>query len=232
MTDWEKQVEEQRLKKEERLKEQKASVLKLWGELKIKEVHFVFSCGGDSMGDTSIEVYNTNDDLLDCEIVTDIENYFDDVVYDNVNFYVNSDGHYMGEDGKVIITLDEDDEDEFMYYKESEEEWCEHTPFTEKINLTDEEVEFIEKYVSNINANMSEDDININYKVDFIQTDELVALEEKLLEKVKNFFYNYNPNLDSMSDWHTMEIQDETLNKETKTIDIEMSFEHYVYKSV
>jgi len=231
MTDWEKQVEEQRLKKEERLKEQKASVLKLWGELKIKEVHFVFSCGGDSMGDTSIEVYNSNDELLDCEIVTDIENYFDDVVYDNVNFYVNSDGHYMGEDGKVIITLDEDDEDEFMYYKESEEEWCEHTPFTEKINLTDEEVEFIEKYVSDINGNMSEGDININYKVDFIQTDELVALEEKLLEKVKNFFYDYEPDLDNMSDWHTMEIQDETLNKETKTIDIEMSFEHYVYKS-
>jgi len=231
MTDWEKQVEEQRLKREERLKEQKASVLKLWGELKIKEVHFVFSCGGDSMNDTSIEVYNSNDELLDCEIVTDIENYFDDVVYDNVNFYVNSDGHYMGEDGKVIITLDEDDEDEFMYYKESEEEWCEHTPFTEKINLTDEEVEFIEKYVSDINGNMSEGDININYKVDFIQTDELVALEEKLLEKVKNFFYDYEPDLDNMSDWHTMEIQDETLNKETKTIDIEMSFEHYVYKS-
>jgi hypothetical protein len=230
MTDWQKQAEQQKITREKRLKELKASVLKLWGELDVKEVHFVFSCGGDNMGDTHIEVYNSNDDLLESENVRDIENYFDDVIYDNVHFYENSDGHYMGEDGKVVIMLDEDDNTEFTYDKESQEEWCEHTPFTEVINLTDEEVEFIEKYVSDINTNMSEDDININYKVDFIQTDELVVVEEKLLEKIKNFFYNYEPELENMSDWHTMEINAETLNKKTKTIDIEMSFEHYVYR--
>jgi hypothetical protein len=230
MTDWQKQAEQQQIAREKRLKELKASVLKLWGELDVKEVHFVFSCGGDSMGDTHIDVYNSNDDLLESENVRDIENYFDDVIYDNVHFYENSDGHYMGEDGKVVIMLDEDDNTEFTYDKESQEEWCEHTPFTEVINLTDEEVEFIDKYVSDINGNMSENDIFINYKIDFLQTDELIALEEKLLEKIKNFFYNYEPELENMSDWHTMEINAETLNKKTKTIDIEMSFEHYVYR--
>jgi hypothetical protein len=230
MTDWEKQVEEQRLKREERLKEQKASVLKLWGELKIKEVHFVFSCGGDSMNDTSIEVYDTNDDLLDCEIVTDIENYFDDVVYDNVNFYVNSDGHYMGEDGKVTITLDEDDEDEFVYYKDSQEEWCENEVFTEKFELTDEEVEFIDKYVDDINGSMDENELNVNYKVDFVQTDELIAIEVKLLEKINNYFDNYEHNLENATDWCRIEVQGDTLDKDKKTIELEMSFEHYVYK--
>ena len=227
MTDWEKQVEEQRLKREERLKEQKASVLKLWGELKIKEVHFVFSCGGDSMNDTSIEVYNSNDELLDCEIVTDIENYFDDVVYDNVNFYVNSDGHYMGEDGKVIITLDED---EFSYDKESQEEWCENEVFTEKFELTDEEVEFIDKYVDDINGNMSEGDYNVNYKVDFVQTDELIELEQELVKKIENYFNNYDHKLEEVTGWNTIEVQGDTLDKENKTIDLEMSFQHYVYK--
>jgi hypothetical protein len=230
MTDWEKQVEEQRLKREERLKEQKASVLKLWGELKIKEVHFVFSCGGDSMNDTSIEVYDTNDDLLDCEIVTDIENYFDDVVYDNVNFYVNSDGHYMGEDGKVTITLDEDDEDEFVYYKDSQEEWCENEVFTEKFELTDEEVEFIDKYVDDINGSMDENELNVNYKVDFVQTDELIAIEEKLLEKINDYFDDYEHNLENATDWSRIEVQGDTLDKDKKTIELEMSFEHYVYK--
>lgn len=205
----------------------KEQAIQLWKDNDVSQVRFEFNCGGDSMNETQVYIYNSADKKIECSELSD---YFDDQVYNNVDFYVNSDGVYMGESGNVYITLDEEELD-FEYVKESEEEWCEHTPFTEKINLTDEEVEFIEKYVSDINANMSEDDININYKVDFIQTDELVALEEKLLEKVKNFFYNYEPDLENMSDWHTMEIQGETLNKETKTIDIEMSFEHYVYKS-
>ena len=208
----------------------KEQAIQLWKDNDVSKVTFEFNCGGDSMNETQVYIYNSADEEIECSELSD---YFDDEVYHNVNFYVDSDGVYMGESGNVYITFgkEEEEEEDFIYNKESEEEWCEHTPFTEKINLTDEEVEFIEKYVSNINANMSEDDININYKVDFIQTDELVALEEKLLEKVKNFFYDYDADLDNMSDWHTMEIQAETLNKETKTIDIEMSFEHYVYKS-
>jgi len=209
----------------------KEQAIQLWKDNDVSKVTFEFNCGGDSMNETQVYIHNSADEQIECSELSD---YFDDEVYHNVNFYVDSDGVYMGESGNVYITFgkeEEEEEEDFIYNKESEEEWCEHTPFTEKINLTDEEVEFIEKYVSDINGNMSEDDININYKVDFIQTDELVALEEKLLEKVKNFFYNYEPNLENMNDWHTMEIQDETLNKETKTIDIEMSFEHYVYKS-
>lgn len=201
--------------------------IQLWKDNDVSKVTFEFSCGGDSMGETEVYIYNSADEEIECSELSD---YFGDQVYNNVNFYENSDGVYMGESGNVYITLDEEEED-FEYVKESEEEWCEHTPFTEKINLTDEEVDFIEKYVSDINGNMSEDEININYKVDFIQTDELVALEEKLLEKVENFFYNYEPDLENMTDWHTMEIKAEKLNKETKTIDIDMNFEHYEYRS-
>lgn len=206
----------------------KEQAIQLWKDNDVSKVTFEFSCGGDSMNETQVYIYNSADEEIEC---SELSNYFDDQVYNNVNFYENSDGVYMGESGNVYITLEEEEEEDFIYNKESEEEYCEHTPFTEKINLTDEEVEFIEKYVSDINGNMSEDEININYKVDFIQTDELVALEEKLLEKVKNFFYNYEPDLENMSDWHTMEIKAETLNKENKTIDIEMDFEHYEYRS-
>ena len=230
MTDWQKQAEQQQIAREKRLKELKASVLKLWGELDVKEVHFVFSCGGDSMGDTHIDVYNSNDDLLESENVRDIENYFDDVIYDNVHFYENSDGHYMGEDGKVVIMLDEDDNTEFTYDKESQEEWCEHTPFTEVINLTDEEVEFIDKYCADFNGNESEDTNNVNYKTDFIQTDELVAIEENLIKKISDFFNNYEHNLEDVSDWNSYEIDCKTLDKDNKTVEIEMNFQHYVYK--
>lgn len=202
------------------------AIIKLWKENNVEYANFEFSCGGDSMNDTTLIIYDTNGDVVNND---ELENYFDNEVYHNVNFYEASDGHYMGESGNVHICLN-DDESGFEYSKESESEWCEHTPFTEKINLTDEEVEFIDKYVSDINGNMSEGSYNINYGVDFVKTDELVEVEENLMDKIQDYFENYEPELDNLSDWHTMEIDVTTLDKEEKTIVIEMSFEHYEYR--
>jgi hypothetical protein len=226
MTDWLKQQEERRKKRELMLSEGKKIALQKWKELDVDRVHFVFSCGGDSMNDTSIEIYDKEDNIIEVE---EISNYFDEAVYNNVDFYEASDGHYMGEDGKVIITLT-DDEDGFDYCKDSQEEWCENELFTEKFELTDEEVEFIDKYVDDINGNMSEGDYNVNYKVDFVQTDELIELEQELVKKIENYFNNYDHKLEEVTGWNTIEVQGDTLDKENKTIDLEMSFQHYVYK--
>lgn len=206
--------------------DQHERIIKLWKENDIEYINFEFQCGGDSMNDTTLTIYNTKGKEVEN---SELETYFDDEVYREVNFYEASDGHYMGESGNVHIALNED-ESGFEYSKESESEWCEHEDFTEEINLTDEEVEFIDKYVSDINGDIQEDTYNINYKVDFVQTDELVEVEEKLLKKVQDFFENYEPNLDNMSDWHTCQVFDHTLDKTKNTITIEMSFEHYVYR--
>lgn len=226
MTDWQKQAEEQRKKRELMLSEGKKIALQKWKELDVDRVHFVFSCGGDSMYDTSIEIYDKEDNIIE---VPEISDYFDEAVYNNVDFYEASDGHYMGEDGKVIITLT-DDEDGFDYCKDSQEEWCENELFTEKFVLTDEEVDFIDKYVADINGNMSDGDYNVNYKVDFVQTDELIELEQELVKKIENYFDNYDHKLEEVTGWNTIEVQGDTLDKENKTIDLEMSFQHYVYK--
>jgi hypothetical protein len=226
MTDWQKRAEEQRKKRELMLSEGKKIALQKWKELDVDRVHFVFSCGGDSMHDTSIEIYDKEDNIIE---VPEISDYFDEAVYNNVDFYEASDGHYMGEDGKVIITLT-DDEDGFDYCKDSQEEWCENELFTEKFVLTDEEVDFIDKYVADINGNMSDGDYNVNYKVDFVQTDELIELEQELVKKIENYFDNYDHKLEEVTGWNTIEVQGDTLDKENKTIDLEMSFQHYVYK--
>lgn len=201
-------------------------IIKLWKENDVEHIDFEFSCGGDSMNDTTLIIYDTNGDVVNND---ELENYFDNEVYHNVNFYEASDGHYMGESGNVHIILN-DEETDFEYSKDSQSEWCEHTPFTEQINLTDEEVDFIDKYVSDINGNSSEGDYNVNYKVDFIMNDELVEVEEKLMDKIKDYFENYEPNLSDMSDWHTMEIDVTTLDTKNKTIEIQMNFEHYEYR--
>lgn len=228
MTDWQKQMEERKQARLKMLKEGKLIAIKQWKEHNIDHVDFEFNCGGDSMGETTIVIYDKENNIVEN---SDIESYIEEAVYEEVTFYECSDGHYIGESGTVTITLDEDDEEEFSYSKSSEEEYCEHEPFTEKIDLTDEEVDFIDKYVSDINGNMGEGDYNINYKADFVQTDELVAVEEALMKKVQDYFEGYEPDLSDMTDWHTMEVNDTTLDKENKTIDIEMSFEHYVYRS-
>jgi len=207
------------------LMERTERIINLWKENDVEYIDFEFNCGGDSMNDTTLNIYDTKGDLVKND---ELENYFDNEVYHNVNFYEASDGHYIGESGNVHISLN-DEETDFEYSKESESEWCEHTHFTETINLTDEEVDFIDKYVSDINGNMSEGDYNINYKVDFIKSDELVEVEEKLMNKIEDYFENYEPDLDNLSEWHTMEIDIDSLDKEDKTIKVEMSFEHYAY---
>ena len=229
ITDWQKEREKQRLERERMLKEGKVIAIQKWKEHNVSYVNFIFSCGGDSMGDTSFEIYDKEDNLIE---VSEIENYLEESVYENVEFYENSDGVYMGEDGTVTITLeDEDDEEEyFSYSKDSREEWNETESFSEVINLTDEEVEFIDHYCKDFNGNMSEDTNNVNYKTDFIQTDELVAIEENLITKISNFFNEYEHNLDDVSDWNDYEIDCETLDKDKKTVEIIMNFQHYVYK--
>lgn len=227
--DWQKEREKQRLERERMLKEGKVIAIQKWKEHNVSYVNFIFSCGGDSMGDTSFEIYDKEDNLIE---VSEIQNYLEESVYNNVEFYENSDDVYMGEDGTVTITLeDEDDEEEyFSYSKVSREEWNETESFTEKINLTDEEVEFIDQYCKDFNGNMSEGDNNVNYKTDFIQTDELVAIEENLITKISNYFDNYEHNLDDVSDWNDYEIDCDTLDKDNKTVEIVMNFQHYVYK--
>lgn len=226
MTDWQKQQEERRKARELMLREGKVIALQKWKEHNVTQVNFIFSCGGDSMNDTSIEIYDKEENIIEVE---EIANYFDEAVYNNVQFYEASDGHYMGEDGTVIITITED-EDDFDYCKDSQEEWCENELFTEKFDLTDEEVDFIDKYVRDINGNMAEGDYNVNYKADFVQTDELIELEEKLVEKIENYFDNYDHKLEEVTDWNTIQVEGDTLDKENKTIDLEMSFQHYVYR--
>ncbi len=226
MTDWQKQAEERRKARELMLSEGKKIALRKWKEHDVDRVHFVFSCGGDSMNDTSVEVYDKEDNIIE---VPEISNYFEEAVYNNVQFYEASDGHYMGEDGTVTITIT-DDEDDFDYCKDSQEEWCENELFTEKFELTDEEVEFIDTYVRDINGSIEDSDYNVNYKVDFVQTDELVEFEEKLVEKFVKYVDSYEHNLENATDWGTVDIQGDTLDKENKTIDLVMSFQHYVYR--
>jgi hypothetical protein len=162
-----------------------------WKELGINRAEFGFDCGGDSMNETTINFYDKKDIII---INDDLETYFDNEVYKNVNFYEASDGHYQGERGVVHIELDNESEDEtehsFTYTKSAESEFNEQ--FTENvyIDLTDEQATFIAKNVSNINGGESEQ-ATFNFSRDFIMTDRDDEIMVELTELIDNTACEY-----------------------------------------
>jgi hypothetical protein len=192
------------------------NIIKIWKEKNIDHVNFNFSCGGDSMNDTSIEIFDKEGELVQD---SELETYFDDKTYNNVDFYVNSDGHYQGEFGVVTIEFDEDEND-FTYSKSSSSEWSESSVNEAEIELTDEEVKFVADYVLNING--GEDDIQTNYKKDFILTNEQEETLKGLEEKISEFAQDYTPielnDIEGeMNEWHTYTTNEE--GEELKLVD-------------
>ena len=157
-------------------------MIELWKKLDIQRCEMEFSCGGDSMNETDFTFYNSQDKQVDGE---ELEGYFENEVYNEVEFYEVSDGHYMGEFGQVVITLeDEDDEPYFQYDKNSQSEWEEREIEVMKYDLTDSEVKFLTEKVDSIVG--GEDGQAINYKTDCVLSDEEEEMSEKLLQDISD----------------------------------------------
>ena len=85
--------------------EETNEMIELWKKLDIQRCEMEFSCGGDSMNETDFKFFNSQNKQVDGE---ELEGYFENEVYNEVEFYEVSDGHYMGEFGQVEITLEEE----------------------------------------------------------------------------------------------------------------------------
>ena len=121
----------------------KNTAIKLWQKNNIGNAEFHFSCGGDSFNDYHFEIFDKDNNGIQVdEALTD---YLTEDIFNRVDFYEASDGHYMGEDGIVTIELDDDD---FSYSKEAESEFEEERTQSGSIKLTDKEVEVMQRLVS------------------------------------------------------------------------------------
>lgn len=174
-------------------------IVTLWKEHKVAKCICEFSCGGDSMSDTMFKFFNEAGDELPEELVSEIEDFFQDDMYKKVEFYVNSDGHYNGEFGDVIITRNEDeeaeDEEAFEYYKDATGEYNESFVDADvQFPLTAAQKKFINDNVSNING--GEHDIAVNFKRDFIMTTVQETMIDKMKQRIKSFMYDRQPACD------------------------------------
>jgi hypothetical protein len=180
-------------------------IIKLWKELGVEQVKFEFSCGGDSMNDTSITIEGKDGSEIDN---VELRDYFDDAVYKRVEFYEASDGHYQGEFGNVYITLSDDEED-FDYNKSSQSEWSERVDSEVPVELTDEQMKFIKSKVLNINGDC--DSLNVNYKNDCILSDKEEELVDDLENTLLDILRDYSPDTDEgeVGEWFTFTTNEE-----------------------
>lgn len=196
-------------------------IIELWKKLDIQRCEMEFSCGGDSMNETDFTFYDSQDKQVDAD---ELESYFEGEVYNQVEFYEVSDGHYMGEFGQVVITLeDEDDEPFFQYDKQAQSEWEEREIEVMKYDLTDSEVKFLTEKVDSIVG--GEDGQAINYKTDCVLSDEEEELSEKLLQDIADAAneYDFQDADGEPQDWFTFST--DTGDGEIEIIDNKLSVE-------
>jgi hypothetical protein len=202
--------------------EKELSPIQLWKENGIVRGEFEFQCGGDQMNDTDIKFFNDKGEEVKCE---ELESYIDGEIYNQVDFYVNSDGHYQGESGVVTIEFEEDaDEEEggrFTYDKQSESEWNESFDEVGYCELTPEEVEIVQKYIHSFVG--GGDGEAINYKGDCILNDTEEALLENLTQKICDFAteYQIKDAEGEENDWFTYTTDMEDANNNSHLEDYE-----------
>ena len=210
----------------EKQKTQVETIIALWKELEITNVNFNFNCGGDSMNDTDITIHTKNG-----EITNDvIHDYFDVVVYDKVEFYVNSDGHYQGEFGVVEITL-EDDDDDFSYSKSAESEWNEQQSENVSIKLTDIEQAFVSKNILNLNGD--ESNFSFVFKGDVFLSDEDELFLAELETKIESEIRDNEPNIEEgeLQDYYSFNTEENnlTINEEGE-IEVNVNYSVTIYR--
>lgn len=159
----------------------------LWKELGITSANMEFSCGGDNMNDYVFRFHTDNSENKEVES-SELNSFFDDEVFRRVEFYENSDGHYIGEFGNVQIVLEKDDE-YFSYYKSAQSEFLESFTDEVVVELTEKEVDFVRTKVLNLVG--SQDNGSINYKGDCILNDDEEQISDTLLVKVYDKVENH-----------------------------------------
>lgn len=159
---------------------------KIWDKYGIAKITTDFDMGGDSGELSEIEAFDINENPISLE--KDEISIIERDIYDNVQFYEVSDGHYCGENGTVTV---ECEDGEFVFNKEGTAEYSEAEQVIVSIKFDDQEIEYIKEYLSDFGRSRWDGQIFI-YKKDFIFTERHQEIEDSIQKKIDFFLYNYN----------------------------------------
>jgi hypothetical protein len=169
-------------------------IIRIWKECGVHEAEFHFDCGGDSMNETSWVFLDSKGETIDSSSLSVVESQLESDVYDNIQFYEASDGHYLGESGTVNVTLN-DEGDGFDMYKSSRGQWSETISVDQEIDISEELGRLLHKKIDSIvgvdvwGIRIGFGETERNYKEDCIITDreeELISeFEGRLIKMAK-----------------------------------------------
>jgi hypothetical protein len=196
-----------------------------WKKLGITSCTMTFSCGGDSMDDYSFEFNKMEDGKSITIESSELNNFFDGVIFNKVEFYENSDGHYMGEAGTVEITLNED-EDDFDYCKSSTAETNEEFTETTVCDLTEEEKTFLRSKVVSVNGGY-DDATTFLYKKDCMLSNAEIEIRNNLGDKlcIIGDGYKFQESQGEEQEWHSWIV--ENISDDDITMEITRTFTVY-----
>lgn len=201
----------------------------LWKKSMIGHCTMEFSCGGDQMNEYTFTFYNENENVLRSEDIETLDNFFEEEVFDKVDFYVNSDGHYLGEFGTVHIELN-DEGDDFKYSKLASSEYSEGVTEIFTYQLTDDEFNLLRDKISDFNGDSS--GLVVNYNLDCIVTDNEIKTMSDFEDKILNFILHVEFNesfKEAQEESENFECNVQgTLDEEDKTIELVISRSYYV----
>jgi hypothetical protein len=184
-------------------------LIKEWKEKGVDRAEFEFSCGGDSMNDTSLVFL----DKEGKEVIMSNESKetLDNDIYKEVEFYENSDGHYQGESGIVLVEFDIE-ENQFGYSKSATEEWSESFTDIIELEITPELHKFCKEHIFEISG--ESDYLDIEYAKDFYINSEKLEMLVDIQEIINEALDNHEP-----EDTSAGELEEYVSMSEFNTID-------------
>jgi hypothetical protein len=167
---------------------------------KVDKIVWNYQAGGDSINDYSNNFY-LNDEEVTIEDI-DVSDY----VLDKVDIADASDGHYLGEFGNVIITLEDD---ELQVVKDYQTEWSVSEDEVMYVSVSEKQIEVLKK-IKSFTLSVYEHSLEeINFIEDLYITDEMRTAIDNIIENAidkADDFLNSLPN--DIDDYKTITMED------------------------
>ena len=168
---------------------------------KVDKIVWNYQAGGDSINDYSNNFY-LNDEEVTIEDI-DVSDY----VLDKVDIADASDGHYLGEFGNVIITLEDD---ELQVVKDYQTEWSVSEDEVMYVSVSEKQIEVLKKIKSFTILVYEHSLEDIDFTEDLYITDEMRTAIDNIVENAidkADDFLNSLPTND-IDDYKTITMED------------------------
>ena len=167
---------------------------------KVDKIVWNYQAGGDSLNDYSNNFYLNDEEVT----VEDID--VSDYVLDIIDIADTSDGHYLGEFGNVIITLEED---ELQVVKDYQTEWSVSEDEVMYISVSEKQIEILKK-IKSFTLSVYEHSLeDIDFTEDLYITNEMNTAIDNIIENAidkADDFLNSLPN--DIDDYKTITMED------------------------